>query len=281
MLLVGPLVGCSLAFLINQMIPRQFESQTVIEVKPRVMNGTSVSSRLSLPSTPAESMENHIALIKSPEIMALTAENLQLAERWSLERNATLAVLKKIVNVDRIRGTDLVSIRVRHTDNVAARDIADGVGIAFKQYRNETVGKRAEGVLREITKAVHKQEDIVEGIRKCLLSAKAKLPSEGESAANASATQDYGNLKSEFMAAQDVLQEMKLKQMGETISRKIPKESVEIHDPAVISDSPCAPNVRLNLVLGTAAGLLLSPLLALPVMWLLARFMPSRMVVRS
>jgi capsular exopolysaccharide synthesis family protein len=49
---------------------------------------------------------------------------------------------------------------------------------------------------------------------------------------------------------------MKLKQMGETISRKIPGESVEVHDPPVISNSPVSPNVTLNLMLGAVVGLI-------------------------
>lgn len=276
MVFVGPLAGCAVAFLVNQMTPKLYESQIVIEVKPRVMTGSSELSRPALFSTPEDSIENHSALIKSPEILSLAAENLQLSERWGMERNDTLFILTNIVIVGRIRGTDLFYIRVRHTDNVAARDIADGVARAYNQHRNETQQRRAESVLREINKAVHKQEDIVEGIRKQLFAANAKLSSEEGSAENASATDDFEKLKSEFVAAQDVLQEMKLKQMGETISLKIPRESVELHEPAVISDRPVAPNVSLNLVLGTAAGFLLSPLLAMPVIWLLGHLMPSK-----
>jgi uncharacterized protein involved in exopolysaccharide biosynthesis len=276
MLPVGPLVGCVLAFLVTRMIPKQYESQTVIEVKPRVMVGNSESAQAALRRPRAESMENHSALIKSPEILSLTAENLKLAERWNLGRNDTLSILTESVNVGRVQGTDLIFIRARHTDKVAARDISDGVAKAYKQHRNETQERRAESFLSEIREAVKKQEDIVEGIRNRLRAAKAKLSSEGKSEENESATQDYEQLKSEFVAAQDVLQEKKLKQMGETISRKIPWESVELHDPAVISNSPVAPNVRLNLVLGTAAGFLFSPLLALPVIWLLGRITPVR-----
>jgi uncharacterized protein involved in exopolysaccharide biosynthesis len=253
MLPVGSLMGCVFAFL---MFPKQYESETVIEVKPRVMVGNS------------ESMENHSALIKSPEILSLAADNLKLAERWNLGRNETLAILTDSVDVGQVRGTDLIFIRVRHTDKVAARDIAEGVTNAYKQHRNESQSIRAESFLREINEAVKTQEDIVEGILERLRAAKAKLSSQGESAANESETQDYEQLKSEFVAAQDVLQQMKLKQMGETISRKIPGESVELHESAVISDRPVSPNVTLNLVIGTAAGLLFSPLMALPVMWL-------------
>jgi len=276
MAMVGPVLGFAFAFLLTQMIPKQYESQTVIEMKPRVMFGIAEASHAVPPPPPAESMENHKALIKSPEVLALTAENLKLAERWSLGRNDTLAVLTKIVDVDRIRGTDLWSIQVLHTDKAAARDIANGVASAYRQHRDETQAKQAESILRAINKEVRSQEDIVEDLRKSLMAAAAKLPDKGKSAGKAFTSPDFTAAKSEFVAAQDVLQELKLKQMGETISRKIPGESVEMHAPALISAIPVSPNVTLNLVLGTAAGFFLSPLLALPVMWLLGRFMPAK-----
>jgi capsular exopolysaccharide synthesis family protein len=49
---------------------------------------------------------------------------------------------------------------------------------------------------------------------------------------------------------------MRLKQMGETISSKMPPETVLVHDSPVISDSPVSPNVTLNLVLGAVVGLI-------------------------
>ncbi len=49
---------------------------------------------------------------------------------------------------------------------------------------------------------------------------------------------------------------------------------VLVHDYPMIADSPISPNVTLNLAIGTALGLVLSPLLALPVMWRLNRRTP-------
>jgi capsular exopolysaccharide synthesis family protein len=68
--------------------------------------------------------------------------------------------------------------------------------------------------------------------------------------------QDYVDAKRDFETDQELLQTMKLKQMGETISRRIPGESVEIHDSPVISNNPVSPNVTLNLVLGAVVGLI-------------------------
>jgi uncharacterized protein involved in exopolysaccharide biosynthesis len=80
--------------------------------------------------------------------------------------------------------------------------------------------------------------------------------------------------QSEFEADQELLQTMKLKQIAETISAKFGTENVLVHDYPMIADSPISPNVTLNLAIGTALGLVLSPLLALPVMWRLNRRTP-------
>ena len=67
--------------------------------------------------------------------------------------------------------------------------------------------------------------------------------------------QDYVDAKRDFETDQQLLQQMKIKQMGESISRKMPGESVVVHDPPFISETPVSPNVTLNLVLGAVVGL--------------------------
>lgn len=69
---------------------------------------------------------------------------------------------------------------------------------------------------------------------------------------------------------------MKLKLMGENISRKMLSDSVRIHDDPVIAQAPISPNVTLNLLFGAGLGSLLSPLMALPLMWLLNRSRPAQ-----
>jgi len=68
--------------------------------------------------------------------------------------------------------------------------------------------------------------------------------------------QDYVDAKREFETDQELLQTMKVKQMGETIAGKIPGESVQVHDEPVVANAPVSPNVTLNLVLGAVVGLI-------------------------
>ena len=67
--------------------------------------------------------------------------------------------------------------------------------------------------------------------------------------------QDYVEAKKAFETDQALLQQMRLKLIGETITERMPQESIIVHDEPVMSDNPVSPNVRLNLILGAAVGL--------------------------
>lgn len=389
------------AAVITYVMPKRFESTAVIEVKPRVAGMSPLGSAMTETSgagrmTP-QFFGTEFEKIKSRNALAKVVENLQLVNRWNVDKEAALGILKGIVGTQNIRGTDLIAIRVRHTNKVDARDIAEEVARAYKEYRTEIETRDADRQLQELNKAVRDQEDKVEERRKVLativrnkgiiykgtdsfynqggvdedmgarsaleiyhnleqeklqlesqissllkydsdqlmvyasglnlpdniirtlypqyLEAKRQLDSLkinglgdrhptilvaidqienmkrqlNEGVVNLRATlqaqldlatnrlksvevmkdqsreeaikrgldaQDYVDAKREFETDQQLLQTMKMKQMGETISRKIPGESVEMHDPPVISNSPVSPNVTLNLILGAVVGLI-------------------------
>jgi len=67
--------------------------------------------------------------------------------------------------------------------------------------------------------------------------------------------QDYVEAKKAFETDQSLLQQMRLKLIGETITERMPQDSIIIHDDPVISEHPVSPNVRMNLLLGAAVGL--------------------------
>jgi capsular exopolysaccharide synthesis family protein len=67
-----------------------------------------------------------------------------------------------------IRGTDLISIRVRHTNKEDAKDVTAEVAKAYKDYRTEIESRYAERNLFELNKVVQIQGDKVEERRKVL-----------------------------------------------------------------------------------------------------------------
>ncbi len=389
------------AAVITYVMPKRYESEAVIEVKPRQAGMSPLGADMTETSGAGRSTPQFFGTefekIKSRNSLSKVVENLQLVNRWNVDKEGALGILKGIVNTQNIRGTDLISIRVRHTNKVDARDIAEEVSRAYKEYRVEIESRDAERQLQELNKAVRDQEDKVEERRKVLativrnkgiiyrgqdafynqggvdedqgardalqtyhqieqeklqlesqissllkynsddlmlyagglnlpdniirtlypqyqeakrqldglkisglgdrhptvlvavdqienmkrqldegvVTLRATLQAQLDLASNRLKSvevmkddqreeaikrgldaQDYVDAKREFETDQQLLQTMKLKQMGETISRKIPGESVEVHDPPVISNSPVSPNVTLNLVLGAVVGLI-------------------------
>ena len=389
------------AAVITYVMPKKYESQATIEVKPRAAGISPLGAQLNELSgagrmTP-QFFGTEFEKIKSRNSLEKVVQNLELVNRWGVDKETALNILKGIVNTQNIRGTDLISIRVRHTNKVDARDIAEEVAQSYRQYRAEVESRDAENALQELNKAVRNQEDKVEERRKVLSTIvrtkgiiykgddsfygqtgvdedqgarsalmaynqleqeKRKLESQissllkydsdqlmvyaagldlpdniirnlypqylegkrqldglringlgakhptvlaaveqinnmkrqlDEGVVNLRATltaqldlatdrlksvesmkdetreeaikrgldaQDYVDAKRDFETDQDLLQTMKLKQMGETISSKMPPETVIMHDSPVISESPVSPNVTLNLVLGAVVGLI-------------------------
>lgn len=388
------------AAVITYVMPKKYESQAVIEVKRRGTTMTPLGSGMSETLGAGQMTQNFFGTefekIKSRNALAKVVDSLELTNRWGVDKEGAIGILKGVVQTQNIRGTDLIAIRVRHTNKLDARDIAEKVAYAYQSYREEIENRDAERQLQELNKAVRDQEDKVEERRKVLATIvrtksiiytgadsmfrgggldedqvarsamstynsleqqKVQLESQisslekytsdqlmvyasgldlpdnivktlypqylhfkrqmegyringlgerhptvlaandqieqmkhqlDEGVVNLRATlqaqldlvanrlksmeimkddsreelirrsldtQDYMDAKREFETDQGLLQQMKLKQIGETISRKIPGQSVEMHEAPTVSNSPVSPNVTLNLVLGAVVGL--------------------------
>jgi polysaccharide biosynthesis transport protein len=160
------------AAVITYVMPKKYESEATIEVKPRGlgiqplgrMMGESSGANLMTPQFFGTEFEK----IKSRNALNKVVEKLELVNRWNVDKETALSILKGIVNTQNMRGTDLISIRVRHANKVDARDITDEVAKAYTAYRTESEDRDAEQAIHELNKAVRDQEDKVEERRKVL-----------------------------------------------------------------------------------------------------------------
>lgn len=160
------------AAVITYVMPKKYESEATIEVKPRVpgmsvLGANYTESSFSKMMTP-QFFGTEFEKIKSRNSLEKVVENLELVNRWGVDKETALRILKGIVNTQNIRGTDLISIRVRHTNKVDARDIAEEVANAYKEYRTGIERRDADLALAKLRKAVQDQEDKVEERRKTL-----------------------------------------------------------------------------------------------------------------
>jgi succinoglycan biosynthesis transport protein ExoP len=188
------------AAVITYVMPKKFESSATIEVKPRgqlmdpfgaAMNQTAGVSRM----TP-RFFETEFEKIKSRNSLAKVGENLDLAKKWGTDKEAVIEQLKSYITTQNIRGTDLISIRVRHANREDARDIAAEVARSYRDYRREIEGRDSDRALTELKKAVRDQEDKVEERRKTLSSVFGRGGVDDDDAAR-SAAEAYTKLEQE------------------------------------------------------------------------------------
>jgi polysaccharide biosynthesis transport protein len=389
------------AAVITYVMPKKYESKATVQLKPRTP-GISVLGREMTEASGASLMTQQFfatefEIIKSRNVLVKVAEQLQLPTKWGYDKETIFMILQGIVDTQSRRGTDMIDIKVRHTNKEDARDITAEVAKAYKNYRNELESRDSDRALLELRKAVRDQEDKVEERRKLLTTIvrtkqiiptgadtlyhnnngpddggaaaaketlqkieqdKIQLESQIKSLLNYTSeqllvyasgldlpeniikslypqyleqkrrvdqlktqglgerhptvlaemqniatirkqledgvtslretltaqldmateryakmkinadeknilaidksvdAQDYIDAQKELSTAQEMLQAMKLKLLGETIQGRIPTNTIVVHEDPVISGFPVSPNVTLNLVLGAVVGLI-------------------------
>jgi len=158
------------AAVITYVMPKKYESSSTIEVKPRGVEMSPFGAGLSQSSaqmTP-QFFGTEFEKIKSAKSLEKVVKALDLTTKWGVGGENAIRTLKGIVNTQNIRGTDMISITVRHTDKDDARNVTAEVVRAYRAYRAEIENRDAEKGLRELEKAVQDQEDKVEERRKLL-----------------------------------------------------------------------------------------------------------------
>lgn len=161
------------AAVITYVMPKKYESEATIEVKPRSMGMSPFGDQMGPSSFGANRMTpqffgTEFEKIKSSNSLSKVVEKLELVNKWGVDKETAIRILKGIVYTQNIKGTDLISIRVRHVNKEDARDVTAEVARAYKTYRTEIESREAAKGLDELKKAVRDQEDKVEERRKTL-----------------------------------------------------------------------------------------------------------------
>ncbi len=266
---VGMMAGLLLAAVVTYVMPKKYESYATIEIKPRTQQD--VESASTTQSIGMKTIVSYTEFdpIKGRNALSKVIDSLDLMNRWELDREAALQILKGIVQTENIKGTDLIQISVRHTNKEDSRDIAAEVARAYKEYRDETHSQSMEKWISELRKVVREQEDKVDERRMAVtILGSSKTRGLRNDPVD---EQNYTTARRDFETELALLETMKLKLITEEIKQNLPNGTVVIHDDPVIAHSPISPNVTLNLVAGAGGGILISPFLALPLMWWMNR----------
>lgn len=231
---------------ITYVMPKKYESTLIYQVRP--------SPRLHQTITP-QFFATEFEVIKANMTMKPVVQRLDLAKKWNMTEEDAIAVLRGIVSSQNIHGTDLIEIKVRHTDPVQARDITKEVFDSYKKRREDKEREMFEDSLKELEKAIVDQEDVVEEKRK---QRDNLLTRSNGNASDPTVLE----VQKEFETQIALLEKMREKSGADRlIDRHI--SIIELHEEPFVPRYPSSPNVTLNLMIGAVSGLLLGLFFAL------------------
>ncbi len=268
-----------ISFAIFQLIPKPYESETVIEIRPSSRVSPLGSGMREVAAVSSEQFfGTEVESIKNRKSLEKVVDKLELTQRWKMDKNDALQRLKKNVTSEQIEGTDLIAIRVKEQNKQDADEISVEVAKTYQTYRQEIENKESEKALYELNKAVRDQEDKVEERRKVLATIvrtkgiiyKGEDSFYGHSGSDEDegtrselavndtredaikrglSNQDYVDVKRDYETDMDLLNTLRMKQIGATIGSKSPSQSVIIHETpfsqlaetAAIPASPAVP----------------------------------------
>ncbi len=128
MAVVGPLLGLLAAAVVTYVMPKKYESAAVVQVNLRTVElpGSAGGVGGGNPNalTP-QFFGTQFEVIKSRKVLQQVVDALDLTKRWGVSDAEAIQTLKNIIVTQNIRGTELIAIRVRHSNAEDARKALD------------------------------------------------------------------------------------------------------------------------------------------------------------
>ena len=147
---LGALLGLLVAGVVTYVMPKSYESSVTLEIRPSlIVEETAVEDAMAS-GMPDRMLNAEMERLKSDSVLAGVVESLELVDRWGIDEQTAIAALRNTVSVQTIKGTDLVSIQVRHTNRSDAKEIAGAVTDIYLRERAEEAGKASERNLQKL-----------------------------------------------------------------------------------------------------------------------------------
>lgn len=162
---MGSLLGLLVAGWVVRCLPEIHEGMVHVEVAP-----DQPEDRLVLTLPEGVDPETYVVpwvtremnWITSRESFAEVIVRLELDKRWKVDRESAHAMLGGNVVARSVRGTHVVSIRVRHADSGDAADVARELVGVYQEHSMDGENRRKERVQEELRRAIREQEEEVD-----------------------------------------------------------------------------------------------------------------------
>lgn len=138
-ILLGPVLGVLIAAVVTFLMPKRFESRSMVELRP-VPGGPAITD---------DDVNREIAALSSDQAFATLEAQLGLSEREVIPRETYLAKLRKSVSVQRKNQSHFIEITCLHEGAIDARDIA----MALWRIRLEEFYRSASATAKQAPKA--------------------------------------------------------------------------------------------------------------------------------
>jgi uncharacterized protein involved in exopolysaccharide biosynthesis len=164
-----------------------------------------------------------------------------------------------------VRGTPVVSIRVRHSDQTDASLIVRELAVNYKQRRFE-IGKRAaEQMAGKLRTAIRDQEQTVEECRMALAEVERTMKKNLNFGGTTTLlhipeSREHAEARRALVEAEGLLHVMKIKLIEQDNTGGMADGRLKVLEDPLVSSTRISPDVAVYLTIGAVLGLLFSPL---------------------
>ena len=114
-------------------------------------------------------LETQFKIITAPETLLRVINKKNLKARWDMSDEEAMGKLKRMIETEEERGTEIINIEVYSTTWDEAADLANAVREAYEERRKETEQERVGRITGALNLKLKSQEDEVEDSRKKMM----------------------------------------------------------------------------------------------------------------
>jgi len=161
------------ATVITYLLPSQYRGNVQLQINrtPREMQLFKDSSQRSDMFLPYSNfMQTQFEIIESRRTLERVVQKRDLVAKWNLQNESeAFHRLKKKINAQDVRGTDLINIEVYHNDPAMAAELAQDIAESYEEGRKEAAETAIKNTLDSLKLQIQAQKDKTDASRVTML----------------------------------------------------------------------------------------------------------------
>jgi len=154
------------AVVITKILPKKYTSSSIIQIHfPQTYSPVPGATQQTLTGHIPQRfyLENQIKLVTSEKNLKEVARELDLVSEWGLQDiNQAVSIIRSVTSVSPQQLSDLVDIKVQHTDQKECHDLARAISEAYQNQREVEEKSRIDEIFAALDKSLQGQQNIVD-----------------------------------------------------------------------------------------------------------------------